>query len=511
MPYRALDAVAVACILACLWQFRSWRKNRDRPPLPPGPKGLPLIGNILDMPEAEEWEAARKWGEKYGPVIHVKNLGTSYIFVNSYQAAVDLFEKRWSIYSSRPKIPLWELESWDWFMPVMPYGDELRRARQLMHRFFQPAAVVDYLEMQTQVTRKMLQNLLNTPEMFPEIANHAAGETILKMTYGYQVMEKDDPYVALGIRGLDAFAEAEGFFLVNALPWLKYLPSWFPGTQFKRIAKEGLKNSLDMYYGQYKLAKEKFAKGSVVPSMSSKLIEASLADDTVINDEMLVAKVTSTAYGAGVDTTVSSLHSFLLAMVLYPEVQRRAQEELDKVVGKDALPSFDDRQNLPYLNAVIKETYRWQIVAPLAAAHTATEDDVYNGSFIPAGAIVLPNLWAMMKDPTTYPNPDQFIPERWLPQDGKESPLDVYKIVFGIGRRVCTGRHFADNAIFMGTASLLAAFNFSKALDEHGVPITPGQEYYTHFVRHPRPFKYSLTPRSEKIASIIHQAVEAEK
>ncbi|EJC97587.1 cytochrome P450 [Fomitiporia mediterranea MF3/22] len=511
MPYHALDAVAVACILTCLWQFRSWRKNHDRPPLPPGPKGLPLIGNTLDMPEAEEWEAARKWGEKYGPVVHVKNLGTSYIFVNSYQAAVDLFEKRGSIYSCRPKLAMWELESWDWFVPVMPYGDELRRARQLMYRFFQPAAVVDYTETQTQAAHKMLQSLLTSPDKFPELVKHAAGETILKMSYGYQVAERDDPYVALGNRGLDAFTEAEGFFLVNAFPWLKYLPDWFPGARFKEIAKEGLKSSLGVYYDQYKLAKKKYAEGSVVPSMSSRLIEASMTHDAVINDEMLIAKVTGTSYGAGADTTVSALHSFFLAMVLYPEVQQRAQEELDKVVGKDTLPSFDDRPNLPYLNAVIKETYRWQIVAPLAVAHTVTEDDVYEGYFIPAGAVVLPNLWAMMKDPATYPNPDVFIPERWLPEDGKEPPLDVHKIVFGIGRRICPGRHFADNAVFIGAASLLAAFNISKALDTDSVPIIPDQKYYTHFVRHPKPFKYSLTARSDKIASVVHQAVEAAK
>ncbi|EJC99663.1 CyP450 monooxygenase [Fomitiporia mediterranea MF3/22] len=511
MPYHVLDTIAIACVPICLWQFFSWRKSCNRSPLPPGPKGLPLIGNTLDVPEVEEWEAARKWGEEHGPVVHIKHLGISYVFLNSYQAAVDLFEKRWSNYSCRPKLTMWELESFGWFVPVMPYGDELRRARQLMHRFFQPAVVVEYTEMQTHVTHKMLQSLLNAPDSFPELVKHAAGETILKMTYGYQVAERDDPYVALGIKGLDAFAEAEGLFLVNAFPWLRYLPDWFPGAQFKKIAKEGLKNSLDMYYDQYKLAKQKYAEGSVIPSMSSKLIEASMAHDAVLNDEMLIAKVTSTAYGAGADTTVSVLHSFFLAMVLYPEVQQRAQEELDKVVGKDTLPSFDDRQNLPYLNSIIKETYRWQIIAPLATAHTAAEDDVYNGYFIPAGTIVFQNLWAITRDPTTYPNPDEFIPERWLPGNGKEPPSDVHKIVFGIGRRICPGRHFADNAVFIGAASLLAAFNIAKALDEHGVPITPDQKYYTHMIRHPKPFKYSLTPRSEKIASIIHQSVEAMK
>ena len=80
-------------------------------------------------------------------------------------------------------------------------------------------------------------------------------------------------------------------------------------------------------------------------------------------------------------------------MVMHPDMQRKAQEELDRVVGGDRMPTFEDRDSLPYLNALLKEVLRWHPVAPLAAPHRSTTDDEYNGYFIPAGTIVYPNLW----------------------------------------------------------------------------------------------------------------------
>ncbi|KIM79114.1 hypothetical protein PILCRDRAFT_74603, partial [Piloderma croceum F 1598] len=116
--------------------------------------------------------------------------------------------------------------------------------------------------------------------------------------------------------------------------------------------------------------------------------------------------------------TVSAIVSFILALVLHPEMRTRGQEELDRVVGRDRLPTFDDRPALPYIEGIVKETLRHLRTYMTGAPHDLDKDDEYNRYFIPAGTIVLPNQWAMLHDETEYPDPFAFLPKRWILGDG---------------------------------------------------------------------------------------------
>ncbi|KAH8103709.1 cytochrome P450 [Phellopilus nigrolimitatus] len=524
-----LHAVAPLCVLLFLWMWLVRRKHSSARgfPYPPGPKGLPLLGNVFDMPGSEEWERARQWGEQYGEsavspitacdLVFIRNLGTPYLFVNSYDMAVDLLDKRGDNYSSRPQNIMLELEGWTQFTSLLPYGDEHRKSRQLIHGFFKQAAVSDFHELQTRITHKLLLRLLKSPGDFTGHIRHTTGELILMIVYGYQAAEKDDPYIELVEKGMNAAAEAENFFLVNAFPILRHLPEWFPGTKFLQIAKEGYRLSQNMIYEPFEMAKRLISEGDAMPSMTSNMLGSGTDVNGHVADEALIAKTASIIYAGGTDTTVSSLTTFILAMVLYPEAMRRGQEELDSVVGKDNLPTFEDRPNLPYINAIC--TFRWQPVGPLAVAHCATEDDVYNGCFIPAGTTIFPNVWAMARNAEMYPEPDKFRPERWLCADGKLSPLDVNKVAFGFGRRIlitllrpnsiCPGRYFVEDSVFIVVASILSAFDIQKSLDHRGAPIIPKADYASSFISHPKPFKCSITPRSAKIETLINQATES--
>ena len=123
-------------------------------------------------------------------------------------------------------------------------------------------------------------------------------------------------------------------------------------------------------------------------------------------------------------------------MVLNPKAMKKAQEELDRVVGKGELPDFSHKDDLPYIDALVKEVLRWNPPLPIALPNRAMQDDVYRGRFIPAGAIVIQNVWAISRDPNIYPNPETFNPDRFL-KDGKINPLvlNPEDRVFGTGRR----------------------------------------------------------------------------
>jgi len=158
-------------------------------------------------------------------------------------------------------------------------------------------------------------------------------------------------------------------------------------------------------------------------------------------------------------------------------VQNRAQRELDAVLGSPEspsfrLPTFSDRLNLPYIDAIVKEGLRY--IPPVTAGlpHAVIQDDVYRGWLIPKGSIVIANAWGMLRDPSIYPDPEIFRPERFLPENSKTPEADPGSSgAFGFGKRVCPGRLLAENSVWIMVASLLACFHLEHKKDENGKDI----------------------------------------
>jgi cytochrome P450 len=163
-----------------------------------------------------------------------------------------------------------------------------------------------------------------------------------------------------------------------------------------------------------------------------------------------------------------------LAMIAYPETQARAHAELDAVVGRARLPTFADYPNLPYIRAMVKEAMRWRPVAPLGFSHRSTEDDWYEGMFIPKGTVCIPNVWHMNRDPEIFrKNADHFDPARYLDVTEDIAPGSSYikehgHFSFGFGRRICVGRHMVNNSLFINFAVMLWANKLERKKDASG-------------------------------------------
>ena len=158
-----------------------------------------------------------------------------------------------------------------------------------------------------------------------------------------------------------------------------------------------------------------------------------------------------------------------MLMAIHPEIQEKAQDEIDQLLEGERLPTLADQDDLPYISALLKEIYRWHTPLPISIPKTLTQDDNYKGYHIPKGATVMENVWAIFNDPLVYPEPHRFNPERFL-KDGKldRSVRDPEDRVFGSSRRICPGKHFANRALFLRFATVLAAFNIKPGADEKG-------------------------------------------
>ncbi|KAH9940667.1 cytochrome P450 [Amylocystis lapponica] len=171
------------------------------------------------------------------------------------------------------------------------------------------------------------------------------------------------------------------------------------------------------------------------------------------------------------------------------------------------------RGRIPYVDALVNEVLRWNPVAPLGIFHAASKDDSYAGYTIPRGAVVVPNVWAILHDEDVYgARPDEFIPERFLTPDGKLDPAvpDV-EAAFGFGRRICPGRFMARDTMWIIAMSVLAAFDICDPVDLRGNPLTLASECATSISGHPPPFNVTLRRRPVVSESmILHGADDLE-
>ncbi|KAI4524701.1 cytochrome P450 [Schizophyllum commune Tattone D] len=337
---------------------------------------------------------------------------------------------------------------------------------------------------------------------------HMTGRLILRIAYG---RKKHDPHVtdAEALLRMLTKSTIQGAYPVNSVPALKWVPEWMPGADLVRVAPlwRGLGNAtVDKPFREVKES----MTGDIPPTSSFTFNSLEKgADESVIRD------AAATMYNGGTDTTVVMLLNFTLAMLDHPEMQSHAQAELDAVLGPlrttkgmpGQMPTFEHEARLPYITALVRESSRYRPVTPASISHaySGAEADIYKGYAIPSGSIIIPNVWSMMHNEITYPDPYAFKPERFLTAEEKLDPQvrDPATMAFGFGRRICLGRHLAYDSIWIMIASILRVYNIEKAKDSDGKLIEPRREWTSALVQNPEHFKCVLVPRSAEAVEMI--------
>ena len=470
--------------------------NRRSQPLPPGPPTTPFFGHALQVPKDKPWITFAAWAKEYGDILGVRIFGRTVILLSSLTAANELFEKRGGIYSDRPTRVMAELSGYGPTLLLKKYDKSVRDGRKLLHGQLNPRAVQSHHALQEHHATQFVISNLEKPENFIKGARLLATSVILTIAYGYKVTGEDDPLMGLAEKVMLDLSKCvtPNYYLVDALPFLRYLPSWFPGADFHRTAKESADTLHRFINEPFDDVVKQVAAGTAPPCYVANILQE--LGDKVDEDTLENLKWTAgDMYGAGSDTTISTICTFFLAMTLNPHVQRKAHAELEAIVGNGRLPSYSDRSSLPYIEAIVKEIFRWRPAVPFAG-HSLREDDEYRGFVIPANTLVSVNAWALTHDETMYPDPETYNPDRFLPEKG-EPPLDARQLVFGFGRRSCPGLHLAGNLVWIVVARTLATSWILPELDANGNEILPSVEYTSGAISHPKPFKCRIIPRAD--------------
>ncbi|KAJ6555591.1 cytochrome P450 [Mycena vulgaris] len=479
-------------------------------PLPPGPPADPVIGHLRVIPASGQAKTFYEWSKVYGDVIHLHSFGRNIIVLNSQQAATDLLDKRGANYSDRPKMVIIELMGWWPTLVFLPYGKLFLKHRRMFQQYFGPRDALSYLPIQTRQAHILAKHLMMDTENHTEHTWHLsryAKAVVIETAFGQRVESDDDPLMKMGKAVSESSNNAGpiGNTPVDFIPWLKYFPSWFPGAYYGARAKEMYPLIRRFHDYPVELVQKQMAEGTANSSFLLSELERPRASGIDEEDMVIIKGVAAEIYAAGADTTFTTLHLFLLTMVLHPECMKKAQQEIDTVIGLDRLPEYNDRPSLPYLEGVLQETLRWQPAVELGIPHQSLEDDVYNGMFIPKGSTIIANTRAMTLDPNIYADPFKYDPTRFLPKpDGRGEPHP--SATWGFGRRICPGRHLANASLWMAMATMLATLDISTTVGPDGKEVTPKVEFTTGLTQEQVPFPCSIEARSERAKSLVLSA-----
>ncbi|KIM35572.1 hypothetical protein M413DRAFT_32429 [Hebeloma cylindrosporum] len=450
------------------------RMGRREGFLPPGPPTTPILGNLLEIPKHGPHHQFKKWGSEYGEVFSLKIGNSTMIVLNSIDAVRHVREKNSAFSSDRPPSHFVEIvEGLNNDLVMARYSNKWRSLRRAAHEVLSPQACRMHLAIQQAEAIQLAYELLTEPKNFRDHVRRYSNSVIMSVVYGTRIPRTTTP-VAVDFwefqeKWIDLLAPTS-HPPVDMIPILKKVPERF--APWKTICKEVRAGQQKIYTRLLDQVERRMARGDG-NGCSMEMVCARAKEWNLDSESLLYFGAVMIA--AGSDTTSVFIQSLILFLQVHPEVQRKAQQEIDSVIGLDRMPVMDDIKRLPYVQAVIYENHRLRPVAPLSVPHAATEDIQYGNYVIPKGAVIFQNTWGIFHDEERFENHDVFNPDRFL---GNPASAKIIEYVFGGGRRVCAGVHLAKNSITLNTMHLLWGFNITMTRDKNGNKIIPDLNNY---------------------------------
>ncbi|KAI5863340.1 cytochrome P450 [Durotheca rogersii] len=489
VPAVGFFALLLLNILVRLIRLATGRQHLSPPP---GPRRLPLIGNLHQLVQSHPWLEFHRWSKTYGPVMYLDMLGQPIVVLSTYAAAQDLLSKRGARYSDRPRSIFFnDLATRGMHLAAQPYDDTFRLHQRLHAPLLNPSAAARYRTLQDIESTQLLADLLAGYDRDGEkglapmsLFQRTAASMIYALLYGQRLHTDTEPRLIRAIQVQETFVKESAFggHLIDLFPALNALP---------RALAPWKARGDRLYAAEHAHHVGNLDRGLARPgwNFSKHISRAAAAAEAEpphgkghLSAEAVAWNIGNIA-DAAFDTSATALEWFVLTWVTRgASHMAEAQRVLDRVVGRGRLPTYDDRPRLVYIDAIINETLRWRPFVTGAVAHATLKEDTYMGYRIPAGSIVAPNYWAISRDESVFgPDADSFVPERWLAAAAPDEPeaqrgdeekearvllRDLPLTLFGFGRRICTGRHVARNGLFIAAARLLWAFDVELADDD---------------------------------------------
>ncbi|KAM9033443.1 cytochrome P450 2F1 [Sarcophilus harrisii] len=478
--------------ITCLLLAKGVYKTKGR--LPPGPRPLPLLGNLLQLRSRDMLASLTKLSQEYGPIFTV-HLGTKPVVVLSgYEAVKEALVDKAEEFSGRGEYPVFH----DFTKGngiAFSNGEKWKVLRrfsiQILRNFGMGKKSIEERILEEEAfLLEELKKTEGTPFDPTFVLSRSVSNIICSVIFGSRFDYEDE-------RLLKIIHLINDNFKIMSSPWGEMynifpgLLQWIPGPHHRLFQNFGcMKALIDQSIHEHQARLDPSSPSDFIDCFLIKMAEEAKSPDTHFHMETLVKTTHNLLFG-GTETVGTTLrHGFLLLMK-YPHIQARVQEEIDRVVGRGRRPTLEDRPAMPYTDAVLHEVQRFADVIPMNLPHRVTRDTAFRGFLLPQGTEIITLLNTVHYDPSQFQTPNEFNPAHFLDskKDFKKSPAFM---PFSAGRRLCLGEPLARMELFLYLTGILQNFTLHPLCPIEEIDVTPLSSGLGNV---PRPFQLRMLPR----------------
>ncbi|XP_007430813.1 cytochrome P450 2K4-like [Python bivittatus] len=496
MDWTGLVSISLLFILLTVFILKmssSW--NNNSPNLPPGPRILPLLGNLHIMDLKRPHRTMLKLSKVYGPIFRIQMGFQKMVVLTGYNTVKEALVNQADAFAERPHIQLSD-EIAEGFGILFSHGENWKVMRR-----FTLSALRDYGMGKRTIEDKIIEEcsfLIKTfqshegqPFENTAIMNSAVGNIIVSILLGKRY-EYEDPTFQRLLKLVNENVQLAGspsVLLYNMFPMFGFL---FGARNRVLNNRKELHAFIQATFIEHLKALDKNDQRSFIDSFLVRQQEEKKNETKRYFHNENLTVVVSNLFAAGTETTSTTLRWAMLLMMKYPDVQNKVHEEISRVIGS-AQPRIEHRTKMPYTDAVIHEVQRFADIVPANVAHATTVDITFKGFFIPKGMHIVPLLSSVLHDESQWEKPYEFYPEHFLDSEERFVKKDAF-LPFSAGRRVCLGETLAKMELFLFFTSLLQRFTFQPppGMSKEDLDLTPA----IGFTAPPLPYMLCALPRS---------------
>ncbi|XP_073481189.1 cytochrome P450 2K1-like isoform X2 [Aquarana catesbeiana] len=462
-------------VLLCLFLVKITHGSTQNvyPNFPPGPKPLPIIGNMHILDLKRPYKTFLELAKKYGSVFSVQIGSQKIVILCGYETVKDALINHSEEFSERPYIPIFQDLSKGHGI-IFSHADNWKVMRR-----FTLSTLRDF-----GMGKKTIENTINEececlvnkfksfggkPFENTMTMNAAVANIIVSILLGHRFNYEDPVFLRL-MSLINENIRLVGSPMVMLYNTFQSVMRWIPGSH-----KTVHSNVTEMHqfitgtFTKYKDQLDANDQRNLIDAFFVKQQEETLESATYFHNDNLTALI-SNLFAAGMETTSTTLRWGLLLMMKYPEIQKNVQDEIDKVIGL-AVPQIEHRKKMPYTDAVIHEIQRFSNIIPTNLPHATTQDVTFKGYFLPKGTYVIPLLASVLHDESHFEKPEEFYPQHFLDSKGNFLKKEAF-LPFSAGKRSCAGENLAKMELFLFFTTLLQNFTFNAPIGEK-LDLTP--------------------------------------